>query len=97
VEVEAILAENAGLADLSAGRVEEATAAFALAVERWRRLGLTVWLGRALSLRAAAAERAGDRAAAEPPLAQAGDVLDRIRTPARSRPGVLAPLEHLRA
>jgi hypothetical protein len=93
VEVEAIQTESNGLAALTQGRTEEATAAFSLAVERWQRLGFTVWLGRALSLHATAARQAGDHPAAEQLLARAGDVLDRIKTPARSRPGVLAPLD----
>ena len=93
VEVEAIQTESNGLAALTQGHTEEATAAFSLAVERWQRLGFTVWLGRALSLHATAARQAGDHPAAEQLLARAGDVLDRIKTPARSRPGVLAPLD----
>jgi tetratricopeptide (TPR) repeat protein len=92
VEVEAIQAESDGLAALSEGRTGEATAAFSLAVERWRQLGFTVWLGRALALQAAAARRAGAHPDADQLLARAGDVLDRVRTPARARPGVLAPL-----
>jgi class 3 adenylate cyclase/tetratricopeptide (TPR) repeat protein len=93
VEAEAIAAETGGLAALAAGRAGEAVAAFALAVERWRRLGFTVWLGRALSLQAAAARRSGDHPGAEQLLAGATEVLDRVRTPARSRPTVLAPID----
>jgi class 3 adenylate cyclase/tetratricopeptide (TPR) repeat protein len=91
VEAEAIRAESGGLAALAAGAVEEAAAAFAGAAERWRQLGLTVWLGRAMALQAAVAHRTGDQGAADRLLAQAGEVLDRIGTPARSRPAVLAP------
>jgi hypothetical protein len=65
---------------------------FARAVGHWRQLGLTVWLGRALSLQGAAARRAGDRPAADRLLAQAGEVLDRLKTPAKARPTVLSPL-----
>ena len=91
VEVEAIRSETAGLADLAAGR-PEAAAAFARAVGHWRQLGLTVWLGRALSLQSAATRRAGDRPAADRLLAQAGEVLDRLKIPAQARPTVLSPL-----
>jgi len=92
VEVEAIRSETTGLAALAAGQPEEAAAAFARAVDLWRQLGLTVWLGRALSLQAAAARRAGDRPAADRLLAQAGEVLDGLKTPAQARPTVLSPL-----
>jgi hypothetical protein len=91
VEVEAIRSETAGLADLAAGR-PEAAVAFASAAGHWRQLGMTVWLGRAISLEAAAARLAGDRPAADRLLAQAGEVLDRLRIPAQARPGVLFPL-----
>jgi hypothetical protein len=74
------------------GRTEAATAAFALAVQRWQQLGLTVWLGRALSLQAEAVRRADDLRRAGRLGFQAGDVLDRIKTPARHRPGVLSPI-----
>jgi hypothetical protein len=92
VEVEAIRSETAGLADLAAGQPEEAAAAFARAAGHWRQLGLTVWLGRALSLQAAAARRAGDQPAADRLLAKAGAVLDRLKIPAQTRPTVLSPL-----
>jgi len=92
VEVEAIRSETTGLAALAAGQPEEAAAAFARAVDLWRQLGLTVWLGRALSLQAAAARRGGDRPAADRLLAQAGEVLDGLKTPAQARPTVLSPL-----
>jgi hypothetical protein len=81
VEAEAIRAESGGLAALATGAAKEAAAAFAGAADRWRQLGLTVWLGRAMALQAGA-----DRL-----LTQAGEVLDRIGTPVRSRPTVLAP------
>jgi class 3 adenylate cyclase/tetratricopeptide (TPR) repeat protein len=97
VEAEAIRAESGGLAALAAGAAEEAAAAFAGAADRWRQLGLTVWLGRALALQAAVARRTGDRAGADRLLAEAGKVLDRIGTPARSRPAVLAPPSPMRS
>jgi hypothetical protein len=92
VEVEAIRSETAGLAALARGEAEASAAAFARAVGRWRQRGLTVWLARALSLQAAATRRAGDPPAADRLLAHAGEVLDRLRTPAHARPTVLAPL-----
>jgi len=92
IEVEAIEAENDGLVALLEDRAEEAAAGFSLAVERWQQLGFTVWLGRALALQAATSRRAGDDRSAERLLARAGNVLDRIKTPARHRRGVLAPI-----
>ncbi|HEV3463719.1 MAG TPA: hypothetical protein VG846_07030 [Actinomycetota bacterium] len=92
VEAEAIRSETAGLTAMAAGQAKEAAAAFARAVDRWRQLGLTVWLGRALSLQATAARRANDRPAADRLPAQAGEILDRLKVPAHARPTVLAPL-----
>jgi class 3 adenylate cyclase/tetratricopeptide (TPR) repeat protein len=92
IEVEAIVAENHGLVALLEDRTQAATAAFALAVQRWRRLGLTVWLGRALSLQAQAVRRTDDLRRAGRLRSQAGNVLDRIKTPVRHRPGVLSPI-----
>jgi len=91
-EVEAIVAESDGLVALLEGRTEAATAAFALAVQRWQQLGLTVWLGRALSLQAEAVRRADDLRRARRLGFQAGNVLDRIKTPVHHRPGVLSPI-----
>jgi hypothetical protein len=92
VEVEAIVAESGGLVALSEGSTAAAAAAFAAAVERWQPLGLTVWLARALSLQAEAARRAGYRRRAGRLQSQAGTVLNRIKTPARHRAGVLSPI-----
>ena len=92
IEVEAIVAESDGLVALSEGRSEAAAAAFALAVQRWQQLGLTVWLARARSLQAEAVRRAGDLRRAGRLRSQAGNVLERIKTPARHRPGVLSPI-----
>jgi tetratricopeptide (TPR) repeat protein len=92
VEASAIGSETAGLTALTAGRPEAAVAAFAGAVEHWRQLGLTVWLGRALSLQATAARHAGDHPAADRLLTQASELLDRLKAPAHARPTVLAPL-----
>jgi hypothetical protein len=92
VEAEAIRAESGGLAALAAGAAGEATTAFAEAAERWRQLGLTVWLGRAMAFQAVVAYRTGDQPGADRLLTQAGEVLDRIGTPAGSRPTVLAPV-----
>ena len=92
IEVEAIVAESDGLMALFEGRTEPAMAAFALAVQRWQQLGFTVWHGRALSLQAEAARRVGDLRQAGRLRSRAGRVLDRIKTPVRHRPGVLAPI-----
>jgi class 3 adenylate cyclase len=92
IEVEAIVAESDGLLALFDGHTEAAAAAFALAVERWQQLGLTVWLGRALSLQAEAVRRSGDHRRAARLQARTANVLDRIKTPARHRSGVLSPL-----
>jgi hypothetical protein len=91
-ETEAIRSETAGLTALAAGQETAAAAAFASAVGHWRQLGLTAWLGRALSLQAAAAGRAGDHL-----LAQAAEVLDQLKTPAYARRSVLTPLGERRA
>ncbi|MGZ5306763.1 MAG: ATP-binding protein [Actinomycetota bacterium] len=92
VVVEAIEAENLGLASMLEGENEEAAAAFREAVEQWRVLGWTVWLARALAMRGEALRRAGDRRRAAPALARARVVLDRLETPGGSRDAVLAPL-----
>ena len=92
IEVEAIVAESDGLVALFEGRSEAATAAFALAVQRWQQLGFTVWQGRALSLQAEAVRRVGDLRQAGRLRSRAGRVLDRIKTPVRYRPGVLTPI-----
>jgi class 3 adenylate cyclase/tetratricopeptide (TPR) repeat protein len=92
IEAEAIVAESDGLVALFEGRTEAATAAFALAVQRWQQLGLTVWLARARSLQAKAVRLAGDLRRAGRLRSQAGNVLERIKTPASHRHGVLAPI-----
>jgi tetratricopeptide (TPR) repeat protein len=92
IEVEAIVAESDGFVALFEGRTQAAMAAFALAVQRWQQLGFTAWLGRARSFQAEAFRRAGDLRRAGRLRSQAGNVLDRIKTPARHRPGVLSPI-----
>jgi tetratricopeptide (TPR) repeat protein len=89
IEVEAVVAESDGLVALFEGRSEAAAAAFTLAVQRWQQLGRTVW---ARSLQAEAVRRAGDLRRAGRLRSQAGNVLDRIKTPARHRPGMLSPI-----
>ena len=93
VEAQAIRSETGGLAALAAGQAEAAAAAFARAVDLWRQLGLTVWLARALSLQATATRHSADRPTADRLLAQADNVLNRLRVPASARPTVLAPLD----
>ena len=91
VEASAIRSETAGLTALAAGQ-PEAAVAFARAADHWRQLGLTVWLGRALSLQATAARQAGDHPAAGRLLTQASEVLDQLKVPVHARPTVLVPL-----
>jgi hypothetical protein len=62
-EVRAILEENRGLAAERRGEALEAADAYASAAACWEELGFTVWLARALLLRARslrAARRAAD-------------------------------------
>jgi class 3 adenylate cyclase/tetratricopeptide (TPR) repeat protein len=92
VEVEAILAESDGLVALLQGDTEAATSAFALAIQRWQQLGLTVWLGRALSLQAEAVRQGRDSRRSRRLRSRAASILDRIKTPARHQLGVLTPI-----
>jgi hypothetical protein len=92
VEVEAILAESDGLVALLQGDTEAATSAFALAIQRWQQLGLTVWLGRALSLQAEAVRQSRDSRRSRRLRSRAASILDRIKTPARHQLGVLTPI-----
>ncbi|HWO71551.1 MAG TPA: adenylate/guanylate cyclase domain-containing protein [Actinomycetota bacterium] len=62
------------------------------AAERWRSLGLTVWLPRALALRAGALERAGGVRAAAAARREAAWALDVLGTPAAARARLLEPL-----
>jgi class 3 adenylate cyclase/tetratricopeptide (TPR) repeat protein len=93
VVAEAIEAENHGLASLLDGGNEEAAASFQEAVERWRGLGWTAWLARALAMRAEALRRDRDRSRAASARARARKVLDRLETPGTDRVAILAPLE----
>ena len=56
---------------LLSGDAHAATVAFDLAVDRWRALGVTAWLARALAMRAHALRGAGDRARAAASLGRA--------------------------
>lgn len=90
--VEAIEAENDGLASMLEDANEEATSSFRQAVERWSVLGWTVWLARSLAMQGEALRRVGDRRRAALALARARRVLDRLETPGGSRDVLLAPL-----
>ncbi len=92
ISLEAIEAENNGLASMMADGNEEAVASFRDAVELWRVLGSTVWLARALAMQAEAFRRSGDRRRVASALTQARKVLDRLETPAGSRDPILAPI-----
>jgi tetratricopeptide (TPR) repeat protein len=65
----------------------------ARAVESWRSLGSTCWLGRALALHASMARAAGDEAAAAGSMEEARGVLRLIRTPASERRALLEPVD----
>lgn len=80
-EVEAIRFENDGLVARAAGRMESAGGLFEQAVRRWESLGHTVWLARALHMRAAALEAAGDPDAAGAARARRDEVLAAIGAP----------------
>lgn len=91
-EREAIGHEVRGIVAIRAGRVDRASDAFGVAVERWELLGTTAWLARALALQAHAARVRGDRRAAAALDRRAARVLDTLRTPARERDALLHPL-----
>jgi class 3 adenylate cyclase len=91
-EATAIAAENDGLVALLDGRAAAVAAAFAEAVGRWQQLGITTWLARALSLQAAATDRAGNPRQAGRLGSRADSILERIGTPTRNRPGIRAPI-----
>ncbi len=93
-DVLAVRSENRGLVALRAGpaAVAEALAAFREAVGQWERLGLTVWLARALAFEAEALRRAGRGSAAAAAKRRARNTLEKLKTPARNRPAILSPL-----
>jgi class 3 adenylate cyclase/tetratricopeptide (TPR) repeat protein len=93
VEVAAVLAETEGIAALLQGRPHDAGDALERAVELWQRLGSTAWLARALTLRAEALRAAGDRARAAASVGRATALLDALRTPAKNRAVIQAPLD----
>ncbi len=91
-EVEAIRAENRGLIALREGAAREAADAFVEASMQWERVGLTVWLARALAMQGEALRRAGERRDSSSRFARSLRVLDALETPARCRPSVVSPL-----
>ena len=91
-EVAAVTAETEGIAALRRDDARAAVAALDDAVRHWESVGLTVWLARALSLRADALRATGDRTPAAASLNRARAVLDAVRTPARERDRVEHPL-----
>jgi class 3 adenylate cyclase/tetratricopeptide (TPR) repeat protein len=92
-EPAAIDAENRGLLELRSGRADAAAVAFHEAVERWRELGVTAWLARALAMQAHAERRAGNRRRAPRLMSKAEEVLEALNTPAAARASLLRPLE----
>jgi class 3 adenylate cyclase/tetratricopeptide (TPR) repeat protein len=89
-EVLAILAENDGLRSLLRGDHIAAAVALESAVRAWEGLGLTAWLGRARAMLAGVQRGAGHGRAAASNLSKARRVLDRLGTPERARPTLLA-------
>ena len=92
-EAAAIAAENDGIGAWLAGDQTGAIAAFELAVERWEGLGLTVWLARALRMRAAALRACGDRARAAAADGRADAVVSELAMPVRERATIDRPLD----
>jgi class 3 adenylate cyclase/tetratricopeptide (TPR) repeat protein len=92
-ELAAVDAENRGLLELRSHRPDAAAVAFHEAVERWRELGVTAWLARALAMQAHAERRAGNRRRAPRLMSKAEEVLDALNTPAAARALLLRPLE----
>ena len=90
--VAAVVSETTGIAALLRADHQKAIHSFDVAVDRWEPLGATSWLARALSLRAAAFQGAGDRARAAASTDRARDTLDVLGLPARGRASILAPL-----
>ena len=91
-EVAAVAAETAGVAALLRDDVHTATEALDVAVERWQRFGSTSWLARALSLRAGALRRSGDRARAAASMGRARATMDEVGVPAKARVTIERPL-----
>ena len=92
-ELAAVDAENRGLLELRSHRPDAAAVAFHEAVERWRELGVTAWLARALAMQAHAERRAGNRRRAPRLMSKAEEVLDALNTPTAARASLLRPLE----
>ena len=93
-ELAAVRAENRGLLALRSRReVVAASKAFAGAVARWRELGITSALVRALALQAEAERREGNRRRANRLASEAERVLDSLKTPEASRGPLMRPLE----
>jgi hypothetical protein len=80
--IDAIRYENEGLIARAGGRMEAAGDLFQQAVRRWESLGHSVWLARALHMRAAVLEAAGDPDAAGADRARRDQVLTAIGAPA---------------
>jgi class 3 adenylate cyclase len=91
VEADAVGLETEGLRLLPRDP-RAAAEALERAAERWRSLGLTVWLARALALWAGGLERAGGARAAAAARREAGWALDALGTPAAARMRLLGPL-----
>jgi hypothetical protein len=91
-EARAVAFENRGLRALVSGSADRAVDAFEDAVNAWRSLGRTCWLGRALALQAAAVGRARGRRSAASLERRAASLLEDLGTAARHRASLLRPL-----
>lgn len=94
-ETTAIRLEIEGLRALEAAP-ETAAERFSMACDRWRTLGLTMWLARAHAMEAEALRRIGRHQRRSAARRRADQVLDALATPARSRAVILDPLEDVR-
>jgi tetratricopeptide (TPR) repeat protein len=94
-EVAAVRDETAGIVAMGRGDRAGAIQAFDEAIERWTALGSTVWLARALAMRADALQATGDRARAAASRGRSRAVLEQIGMPARDRASLEHPLAGL--
>jgi class 3 adenylate cyclase/tetratricopeptide (TPR) repeat protein len=83
-EVIAMWAETEGLLAAGAEDYSNADGAFDRAVQSWESLGMTVWLARALALRAGTLRRLRRVRVAERTLERAIEVMGRIKSPANT-------------
>jgi hypothetical protein len=90
-EHRALAEELRGARELVRGRPARADDALVEAVEAWRTLGWTCWVGRALALRAAGRLAAGDERESRTLLDEARHALSTVGTPRAEWRALLAP------